>query len=746
MERKDRKRKVILAILFIIIGGVASLAVIAFLTSLIMAIPILDALKRGTTYIIWGCLVAVAILAAVFDIRIRGSRRVLKVNVDLENSHFMDKREILSNKGFTLTHLSDLGKVRDGVPLIAEKKHSDIEIILREPIHTLVIGATGTGKTAAFVSPTIEILSRTQTKPSMVITDPKGELYVKHKKTLERAGYNVTLIDLADVYHSTRWNPFNDVWRKTDEMTREVEQRHGKYYLDDKEYLTNTEAETVRRERVIRLKDEIYIDLQDLIYTACPVENKQDMTWQRGARDLLFALALAFWEDVRDGYMPREKFNLYNLYRNVTDYAKGECEELIAYFNTREPTSRTRGLSNTVLVSQDRTLSSYLGDVNQYLNWMADGGIAALTSGNDIEFSEFDEQPNVLFLKIPDEKENRHKLVTLLITQMYKALVEKATRNQELGRMDSQKLLRNVYFIMDEFGNLPKLYKMDSIVTVGRSRGIFMMPVIQDFNQLDNKYGKEVAATIRSNCNIQIFIGSNDENTRRIFSEACGKKKVKQVSYSENKDMSVSTSAQSVPLIYPNELEHLNDPTNGIIGNSIVLCLGNYPIRGKVTPVFKSNELYKTENTQEKQGAFIEFDETKTHYDIGKFIPFYNESGFVVDEATSGGQARQVEQVRPAGQDGQGNGSVNGEQAYIEDAMKMSAIDRRIKTLMKKIPEADYLKLQHLDIRDRIDFLDELADRAAEEGNILLSADIENVRSFCMYSSFSDEEIQRINQ
>lgn len=228
--------------------------------------------------------------------------------------------------------------------------------------------------------------------------------------------------------------------------------------------------------------------------------------------------------------MDKTQFNLYNLYRNVTDYAKDPCSELKAYFATRDKTSRTRGLSNTVLVTEDRTLTSFLGDVNQYLNWMADGGIATLTSSNDIEFSEFDEVPTVLFLKIPDEKENRHKLVSLMITQMYKALVEKATRNQELGRTDSQKLLRNVYFIMDEFGNLPKLYKMDSIVTVGRSRGIFMMPVIQGFKQLDDKYGKDVASTIRSNCNIQIFIGTNENETIKTFSELCGKKKVKQVS------------------------------------------------------------------------------------------------------------------------------------------------------------------------------------------------------------------------
>ena len=652
----DKKKKAIIATVCCLVGAIVVLLAVASIATLFTH-NFAESMKNKIVYLIWVVVIAVIVSVVVVDIRVRGAKRVLKVNVDLENSHFMTKTEMRNNDGFVFTKLSELATVDDGIPIYAERnKKNDIEIILKDPIHTLLIGSTGTGKTTSYVSPTIEILSKTKTKPSMVITDPKGELYIKHANSLQDQGYKVEVIDLADVYHSTQWNPFNDIWKKTEAMTEEVEQKMGKYVYGGKTYLTNEEAEQAKKERKIRLKDEIFVDLQDLMYTACPVENKQDATWQRGARDLLFALALAFWEDVRDGYMDRTQFNLYNLYRNVTDYAKGEDGEaktLKAYFNTRDKTSRARGLSNTVLVTEDRTLYSFLGDVNQYLNWMADGGIATLTSGNDIEFSEFDEVPTALFIKIPDEKENRHKLVSLMITQMYKALVEKATRNQEIGRTDSQRLLRNVYFIMDEFGNLPKLHKMDSIVTVGRSRGIFMMPIIQGFRQLDDKYGRDVASTIRSNCNIKIFIGTNEEETIKIFSEQCGKKKVKQVSYSENKDMSVSTSAQSVPLIYPSELERLNDPKNGISGNSIVLCLGCYPIKTKTTPIYEVKDLYGMSDCPEKKNAFIEFDENKCHYDIVKVTKFLeSEKEFAEAELNESVlEEEQVRQVEQVGQD-----------------------------------------------------------------------------------------------
>lgn len=730
VDKNNKAAKFLIAAIGCTVGAAVVLIAIGAILSVITHINFAAAMQNKFTYIIGATVIMAGVLAVAIDLRVRGSKRVLKVNVDLENSHFMTRREMLKNDGYTYSRLSELEHVADGIPIFAEKQGSNIDVILHDPIHTLVIGATGTGKTAGFVSPAIEILSRTKTKPCMVVTDPKGELFVRHKKTLERQGYNVTLIDLSDVYHSTHWNPFNDVARKTEKMRENIEQKNGKYLYGGKVYLTNADAEQARAERIVKLNDEIYIDLQDLAYTAFPVENKHDMTWQRGARDLLFALTLAFWEDMRDGYMPKEKFNLYNLYRNVTDYAKGDCAELIAYFATREETSRARALSNTVLVSEDRTLSSYLGDVNQYMNWLADGGIAALTSENEVEFSTFDEAANILFIKIPDEKENRHKLVALLLTQMYKALVEKADNNREAGLTNEQKLLRRVYFIMDEFGNIPKIEKMASIITVGRGRGIFAVPIIQDYNQLDTIYGREVSATIRNNCNIQIFIGSNDENTRRIFSEACGKKKVKQVSYSENNDMSVSTSAQSVPLIYPTDLEKLNDPPNGVIGNSIVQSLGHYPIRGITTPVFKAQEIYKTEDTKEKLQKFTFFDEKKAHYDIFRITTFLQENiddeGITASEFKNG-QAQQVQQVGQVQQTEQTDTVENVKKVELNKQRVMKSLA----VLKPKLTEREYAALLDASPTRKTELLDDLANNAAERGNFLFAAELENLRSQC---------------
>ena len=112
--------------------------------------------------------------------------------------------------------------------------------------------------------------------------------------------------------------------------------------------------------------------------------------------------------------------------------------------------------------------------------------------------------------------------------------------------------------------------------------------------------------------------------------------------------MSVSTSAQSVPLIYPSELDKLNDPKKGIMGNAVVLVTGNYPIRGSLTPFFEALDIYGIKNLdQEEMGEFMFFDETNNRYDVAKFVAFMkaDRESEVVDaqEAISNAESEAVE-------------------------------------------------------------------------------------------------------
>lgn len=717
-----------------IVAGVAAIGV-AFVAVLILFVGLLHwsphrAFTDMRVYLVVAAVLIGVVLVAVIDTRIRGSKRVLKVNKDLEDAHFLTRREIKRADGYTVIPFAELGEVADGIPVRAELTERRQEIVLRDPIHTMVIGSTGTGKTSAFVSPVVEILSRTKTKPCLVITDPKGELFEKHAASLKQSGYEICVIDLIDIFHSTRWNPLADVLRKTERMRHaRVENLRGKYYVDGTPYLSCKEAEQAVQELTVELESEIYVDLQDLVYAMCAIESKSEPGWERGARDFIFAVVLAFWEDVRDGFMPAEKFTLFNLYKTITEYASGDCAVFKEYVQTRDLKSKVRGLSNTVLVSEDRTLASYLGEVNKFVTWLADGGITALTSGNDVDFGAFDEQPTALFLKVPDERENRYKMVSLFVVQMYKALVDKARRNAKTGKVQGDaRLLRHTYFLLDEFGNMPRMHNLDKVVTVGRSRGIYLVPVIQDFSQLNNRYGKEVADTIRSNCNIQIFIGTNDKATREIFSEQCGKKKVRQVSYSEKDDMSVSTSAQSVPLIYPSELERLNDPASGVFGNCIALVLGNYPMKSKFTPYFLAKSQYGEKKTSPAPKEFICFDEEKAYYDIRKTTVFLQQDG-----------ARQIteEEEREDQTEQPLSDRVLADKSPPDKMPKMTAmlrkkIAQKIEKLGKWLPIGTVTRLQDSALEEQLRLITDLGKTDGTEKFLLwdlaaLKCDIENL-------------------
>ena len=187
-------------------------------------------------------------------------------------------------------------------------------------------------------------------------------------------------------------------------------------------------------------------------------------------------------------------------------------------------------------------------------------------------------------MKIPDEKDTRHGLAAVFVLCMYKALIKVASAREDLS------LPRNVYFILDEFGNMPKIEKFDKMITVGRSRKIWFNMVVQSYSQLNNVYGEQVADIVKSNCGMKMFIGSNDIGTCKEFSELCGNMTVKTTSTSASMggkagDINISTQTQVRPLIYPSELQKLNNKVS--TGNAIIVTFGNYPLMTKYTPSYK---------------------------------------------------------------------------------------------------------------------------------------------------------------
>ena len=312
----------------------------------------------------------------------------------------------------------------------------------------------------------------------------------------------------------------------------------------------------------------------------------------RFARNLIFGLVLAFCEDCIKGKIEEKQLLLFNIYHNITKYCSEDTTALREYLlEGRDKFSKVRGLVNTVLITSDKTLTSYLSEVNRYMQQLADDGILSLTSENDLDIVNIDEQPEAVFIIVPDERFTRHRFVTLFITQLYKELVEKANLNLRREETDTAVLKRNTYFILDEFANLPKFDNIEGMVTVARSRGIRFLFVLQSYSQLTAKYGKDVGDIIKTNCNVKIFIGSDDPDTRREFSELCGQKKVKNFSVNTNAEnpASSNTGAINQPLITVGMLERLNGNEKG---DAIVSVRGYEPIWTVFTPSYELAHVY----------------------------------------------------------------------------------------------------------------------------------------------------------
>ena len=563
--------------------------------------------------------VALILVAVVLNSNasgLRASKNMLnskaeRVEGSLENSRWMEEKE--RNELFPKTQFSKLGSLKkDGIPLYAvyNSKKKDMDINIISPAHGIIIGATGSGKTTTFVNPVVQILGRCAAGSSMICTDPKGELFQLHSKLLSEHGYNCMVLDLRDPYSSFRWNPLGSIYdtyqeylHKGDDILEHTDSiddypdlklahDRGAFSEDEPWYEWEGTAYAVRidlinKARVERQKlfDECYEDLNDLISVICPIENEKDPVWEKGARSIIMATALAMLEDSEDPKleMTKDKFCFYNINKAISN-SEDEFAALKDFFEGRSKLSKAVGLSKQVLSAADQTLSSYMSIAFDKLSMFNDEGLCALTSATDIRPETFAEKPTALFLKIPDEKDTRHALAAVFILCIYKALIKVASAREDLS------LPRNVFFILDEFGNMPKIDKLDKMITVGRSRKIWFEMIVQSFAQLKNVYGETIADIVKGNCGIKLFIGSNDMPTCEEFSKLCGNMTVKTQSVSSGlKDktgnINISTSIQQRPLIYPNELTRLNNAKS--TGNSIVVTFNNFPLMTKFTPSYK---------------------------------------------------------------------------------------------------------------------------------------------------------------
>ncbi|APC08593.1 conjugal transfer protein TraG [Moorella thermoacetica] len=412
----------------------------------------------------------------------------------------------------TLTAWDLSGKPPGGFVVGAEAEKGFTAWLDAGDTHCLVIGATRSGKSRRIIMPTIWALARNG--QSMLVTDPKGELYAMAAGCLRRQGYRVVLIDLRNPGRGSRWNPLDPVVKALQEEN-------------------------------IPAASQAAWDIGNIITYQQP--HYGDAIWPQAQESLTAALALAVADQAPGGAK-----HLASAYALLTELGSGGGEKLDAYFRRFPRGHPARAAYGVAALSEDRLRSSIFTGTAAQLRLWGDPEVAWLTATQDHDLAGIGQEKTAVFLVVPDERSTRNVLATLYISQVYQALVDTAREN-------GGSLPVRVNFLLDEVGNLPSIPDFDHRLTVAAGRGMRFLLAVQDLAQLKARY-KDAARTITGNCATWVYLSTADVETQKIISAKTGQYTVRTESYSSQvrpADYSSGTTEGLAgrPLLLPDEVQ-----------------------------------------------------------------------------------------------------------------------------------------------------------------------------------------------
>jgi len=437
-------------------------------------------------------------------------------------SHWAKEKEI--KEQLKMVKVSDENIKYAGLPLINNGKELYVD---DGESHSIIIGSTGSGKTQYMVLPTVKLLARKG--ESMVVTDPKGEIYEETAEMLKEKGYNIVLLNFREPQKGNAWNP--------------LQLPYSLYKVG------NTDKAA-----------ELLDDLAANILYDEKAQN-QDPFWEKSSADYFSGLALSLFDDADPAEI---NLNSINLMSTIGEERCGASTYIKEYFSTKDAASSAYVNASSVLMAPSETKGGILSVFKQKIKLFTSREVLSeMLAHNDFDMKDIGRQKTAVFIVIQDEKKTYHSLVTIFIKQCYETLIDVA---QECGG----KLPFRTNFILDEFANMPPLKDVTTMVTAARSRLIRFNFIIQNFAQLNQIYGKEQADTIKGNCGNIIYLISTEIAALEEISKLCGEKK------SKEKDKTAST-----PLITVSDLQRLKQ------GETIILRSRSWPFKTKLVMNWK---------------------------------------------------------------------------------------------------------------------------------------------------------------
>lgn len=339
--------------------------------------------------------------------------------------------------------------------------------------HCAIFGASGTMKSRAVVRNAL--FSAIRRGESVLISDPKSEMYNDTSELFRKNGYEVKVMNLVDPKHGDSWNCMSDL--NGDTMMAQV--------------LTN-------------------------VIIGNTSSGKGDHFWDNGESNLLKALVL--YTDL-DNSLPPERKNLAYVYQLLT---RNSEKTLTAMFEKLPMDHPARAPFNLFAQSSDTVKSGIILGLGTRLQVLQNEAVKQLVSFSDIDLTAPGKHKCAYYIILSDQETSMAFLSSLFFSFLFIKLTRFADNSPE-GRCPVP-----VNLILDEFNNIGRIGGAPDgsdfcrSLSVIRSRDVRVMIAVQSLGQLQNRYPNNLWAEIIGNCDIQLMLGCTDDVTADYISDRSG--------------------------------------------------------------------------------------------------------------------------------------------------------------------------------------------------------------------------------
>lgn len=362
------------------------------------------------------------------------------------------------------------GYTASGLPLLSDGENLWVDT---SDNHTIIFGSSGSKKTRTIIMPTV--MSLLQSGETVIVTDPKGELFESCGGTAKKLGYHQVVLDFR-TRQAHRWNPLLEPYRLYKERQ-------------------------TRDEGIAMLSN----FLSDLSSSTNVVD---DPFWNATGLALMLGCSLILFESARSS----QDVTIESLIRICQTFGTEE-EKYLRYIAKKIPDSICKLNLDSVLGAAEKTRMSIQASVFSFLQaYLQNNQLLDMLSGSDLSVKDLVRKKSAVWLILPDEHDTYAKLISQFLQQTYQQLIFIAQR------MPGNCLLRRVNFVLDEFCNIGVIPSFDKVMAAARSRNIRFYLVVQTNLK---KYG-DTAAIIQGNANNVVFLNSRSMALLNEISELCG--------------------------------------------------------------------------------------------------------------------------------------------------------------------------------------------------------------------------------